>query len=146
MFGLGDASILNAYRYPRLKLSESCMRSRSVAEVNNLSPDVDNANTALPRLHARFAPTLYVEYINTMSLLHLGNNIFGLSGSLVGWITSTGSRALSLDLVTCLVSSIASVISANILDQAYAPSQAARFLLWSRTLHGQERYSSRAIS
>ena len=143
MFGLGDASILNAYRYPRLKLSESCMRSRSVAEVNNLSPDVDNANTALPRLHARFAPTMYVEYINTMSLLHLGNIIFGLSGSLVGWISPTGYHALSLALVTCrapIVSSIAPVISANILDQVYVPSQAARFLLWSRSLHDQERY------
>lgn len=68
-----------------------------MAVVNNLSPDVDNANTALPRLHARFAPTLYVEYINTMSLLHLGNIIFGLSGSLVGWISPTGYRAPSLD-------------------------------------------------
>jgi hypothetical protein len=100
------------------------MSSRSVAWVNNLSPDVDNASIALPRQHARLSPTLYVGYINPMSLLHLDIVVFGLAGLLVGrmrWIIPTDCHMLLLELVTCrapIVSGIAPVISANILDQA----------------------------
>jgi hypothetical protein len=79
---------------------------------------------ALPRQHARLSPTLYVEYINPMSLLHLNIIVVGLAGSLVGWmrwIIPTGYHMLLLELVTCrapIVSGIAPIISANILDQA----------------------------
>jgi hypothetical protein len=46
--------------------------------------------TLATTLHARLLPTLYMEYINTMSLLPSGNQLFGLSGSLAGWIKPTG--------------------------------------------------------
>ena len=88
------------------------MSSRSVAWVNNLSPDVDNANTGYNAVHRVH------QHINTMSLLRLANHLSASPGRLLG-----GSLPLvimlSSDLVTCrtpIVSGIASVISVNILD------------------------------
>jgi len=97
VFGLGDASILTAYRYPRLKLSGSCMSSRSVALVNTLSPDVDNANTGYHAAREiccqRCMFSILILYVSVASgkLDHM----FGLSGSLVGWISPTGCHALA---------------------------------------------------
>ena len=59
---------LNVYRYPRLKVSGSCMSSRSVALVNNLSPDVDNANTGYSAAREIVAPTPYIQYISILIL------------------------------------------------------------------------------
>lgn len=52
---------LNAYRYPRLNLSGSCMSSRSVALVNNLSPNVDNANTGSLAAREIITSTPYID-------------------------------------------------------------------------------------
>lgn len=123
---------LNAYRYPRLNLSGSCMSSRSVALVNNLSPNVDNANTGSLAAREIITSTPYIdrahEHINAMSLLHLGI-IIGLSGSLVGWITSTGCRALVGSHHVPRTSSVKYSIGhlGEYSGQSLRSSQAARF-------------------
>jgi hypothetical protein len=117
---------LNAYRYPRLKVSGSCMSSRSVALVNNLSPDVDNANTGYNAAREIVAPTPYIEYVGILilCLCCVWLTIFRPL-RVACWVDhshwlSCSRRISSRAAHQCLiVSGIASVISANILDQVY---------------------------
>ena len=66
-----------------------------MALVNNLLPDLDNANSgynAGRRDYFSNAVHRVLQHINDVSLLHMGI-ITGLAGSLVGWINPTGYHA-----------------------------------------------------
>jgi hypothetical protein len=121
------------------------MSSRSVALVNTLSPDVDNANTAY---HAAREIAVNAVYGVTILILclccHLGNDFSASPDRLLGGSRPLVIMVLSLDLITCPTNSVKYSIGhlGEHSGPSLRPSSSRALLLWSRSLHDQERYSS----